>query len=325
MKVQLSLISDYRAQLMGLATLGIIICHCPANNVLMPKILEYAMFTGKTGVALFFFLSGFGLFYSLSKNTYSIISWYKKRYIRLLVPYLLFCLFPGFIEALIDPNTDWLHYFAKFTFLSYWKYHDCPWFLAVLIPLYAISPLLYRLIIRGNGKVTNWLLLLTPFTLLPLLQTGNVIFDTICYDTTNGVAFVVGMIIAYNAQQTKTVSCWVCLWVGIFYCIMFFFQHRNFSTWYTGLLFISLPILVYLLDRFKIHWIWLSSLGAISLESYLTNTGLPKHVAMIPWEEFGVNNFGNYLGYTIVIVGGLLWAMLLHYASKPIIHLLSKS
>ena len=325
MKVQLSLISDYRAQLMGLATLGIIICHCPANNVLMPKVLEYTMFTGKIGVALFFFLSGFGLFYSLSKNTNSIVSWYKKRYLRLLVPYLLFCLFPGFVEAIIDPNTDWLYYFAKLTFLSYWKNHDCPWFLAVLIPLYAISPFIYRLIIRGNGKVTNWLLLFAPFTLLPLLQTGNVVLDTICYDMTNGVAFMAGMIIAYYAQQTKAISFWKCLLVGVFYCIMFFFQHRNFSTWYTGLLFISLPIIVYLLDRFKIHWILLSSLGAISLESYLTNTGLPKYVAMIPWEEIGANNYGNYLGYTIVIIGGILWAIVLHYASKPIVHLLSKS
>ena len=318
MQVELSLISRFRIELMGLATLGIIICHCPGNHVLMPKVLEYLMYIGKTGVALFFFLSGFGLFYSLSKNTDSLISWYKKRYIRILVPYLVFCLFPGFFEALIDPNTDWLRYIEKLTLISYWKNHDCAWFLAVLIPLYAVCPLFYKVIKYEDSRKLNYLLLLAPFTFLPFIHIENIVLNTICYEMTNGVAFITGMISASYAKKNKSINIFVFLLLGVLYCILFFLQHRNFSTWYTGLLFISLPFLLYLFDRFKIHWIWLSSLGIISLESYLTTTGLPKYVAKFPWEHIGVSNYGNYLGYTIVVVGGLLWAWAIHSVSKPI-------
>lgn len=325
MHIELSLISRYRNELMGLATLGIIICHCPGNNVLMPKVMEYFFFAGKIGVALFFFLSGFGLFYSLTNKTQNLLSWYKKRYIRILVPYFIYILFPGFIEALLDPSTDWLRYFAKLTFLSYWKYHDNAWFLAVIIPLYAISPLINKYIKRKQHHTLTTIALLSPFTILPLIQTGNVIIDTICYDSTNGVAFVMGMFAASYAHDGKNIKVSSFFIIGLFYCIMFFLQHRNFSTWYTGLLFISLPILLYLLNRFKIHWRWLSFLGAISLESYLTNTGIPKYVALIPWDSFGCNiNYGNYIGYTIVIVGGLLWAYAIHCISRPIINILNR-
>lgn len=61
-------------------------------------------------------------------------------------------------------------------------------------------------------------------------------------------------------------------------------------------------------------------LGSISLESYLTNTLLPGWINRIPWHLLPVDiNYGNYLSYGIVILGGLAWAWLIHRLSRPII------
>lgn len=322
MKIQLSLISKYRAELMGLATLGILVCHCPANGVMMPQSLKYLMYCGKIGVALFMFLSGFGLYYSLSKNRDSLINWYKKRYIRILVPYLLISLFPGFVFALFSPDTDWLRYFARLSLVSYWKYHDCAWFLAVLLPLYAISPLFFRIINHSERVAVTSLLLMVPFMLLPMLQIGNVVFDTICYESTHCVVFISGMVAAYYAMREQTINVWLFLAMGVICCILFFLQYRNFSSWYNGLFFASMPYVLYLFNNKLNKWMGgiFIFLGSISLESYLTNTLLPGWINRIPWNLLPVDiNYGNYLSYGIVILGGLAWAWLIHRLSRPII------
>lgn len=68
LKFELEDLSNKRTQLMGLATLMIIICHTSASHVLMPHWLSKLMDLGNYGVDIFLFLSGLGLFYSLSKK-----------------------------------------------------------------------------------------------------------------------------------------------------------------------------------------------------------------------------------------------------------------
>ena len=44
---------------------------------------------------------------------------------------------------------------------------------------------------------------------------------------------------------------------------------------------------------------------------------MPNYVRLIPWDEFSYNiNYRNYLGYCLVIVGGLIWAFVVHKISK---------
>ena len=64
----LNQISKYRAELMGVSTLLILLCHAAGNDVLMPKWLMYVVAQGQLGVDIFLFLSGMGLYYSLSTH-----------------------------------------------------------------------------------------------------------------------------------------------------------------------------------------------------------------------------------------------------------------
>ena len=67
-KINISQVSDYRTQIMGLAAVMIIACHAPASGVKMPYISAKILELGNFGVDIFLFLSGLGCYYSLSKN-----------------------------------------------------------------------------------------------------------------------------------------------------------------------------------------------------------------------------------------------------------------
>lgn len=69
LNMNLSLLSKYRTQMMGLAALMIIACHAPASDVAMPSILRQVLGFGNYGVGVFFFLSGIGCWYSLNKSS----------------------------------------------------------------------------------------------------------------------------------------------------------------------------------------------------------------------------------------------------------------
>ena len=63
---QLSEISEYRTELMGFSAILILICHSVAY-IEMPRILHYVLSLGNIGVDLFLFLSGMGMWFSITK------------------------------------------------------------------------------------------------------------------------------------------------------------------------------------------------------------------------------------------------------------------
>lgn len=82
----LDLISKFRKELMGVAAISIILCHAPANIPEMNPILAFLLKSlGMFGNPTFFFLSGVGMYFSLSrKNAISIYSWYQKRFFEVI-------------------------------------------------------------------------------------------------------------------------------------------------------------------------------------------------------------------------------------------------
>lgn len=158
-------ISHFRTELMGLAALLIIICHSTQGTfpIETTGILHKLIVAGNYGVDVFLFLSGFGLFCSLInvfEGEGSLISWYKRRLTRILVPYFILVV-P--LWCVVSQIEEWR--FESFLWhastLSYWTHHDGVWFLSLLIPLYLITPLYgwlarkYRLVM-GLVTVILW-------------------------------------------------------------------------------------------------------------------------------------------------------------------------
>lgn len=68
LKIDLSLLSKYRTELMGFSAIGILMCHACGNHVAMPSIIFQICSLGQLGVSIFFLLSGMGMYYSLQKT-----------------------------------------------------------------------------------------------------------------------------------------------------------------------------------------------------------------------------------------------------------------
>lgn len=66
-KKSIHAISQYRSELLGIATLMIILTHSIAV-ISFPSMINKILAYGSTGVDVFLFLSGIGLYYSVKKK-----------------------------------------------------------------------------------------------------------------------------------------------------------------------------------------------------------------------------------------------------------------
>ena len=138
MQFDLSLISKHRTPLMGIAALMIIVCHMLGYDVVRPAIVDKILWRGNYGMDIFLFLSGIGCWYSLSKSC-SLNIWYRKRFVRIFVPYLLIQI-PFWAWRMAIGTFHLPHELLVFSTLDFWLHHKGAWYVALLLPLYLITP-----------------------------------------------------------------------------------------------------------------------------------------------------------------------------------------
>lgn len=147
--------------LKGLAILGVVMVHIIKNIPEIPflKFLPLIISVGGRGPQLFFILSGFLTYLSLSKNS-SIIRFYKRRLSRiwpLFALSILIYIVVSLITRRVSFNgLDILHIISllTLTFGLVPKYlnslFSIEWFIGTLVTMYLISPLLFRYIKSFN-------------------------------------------------------------------------------------------------------------------------------------------------------------------------------
>lgn len=160
MNKALNAISKYRTAVMGIAILGVMIGHCKSEwhvsifNKLI-GVFCYSVFTGG-----FLFLSGFGLFFSMSKKP-NVSEFYSKRVKRLLIPW--FCIgVPYFGLMDIVHNGAWRDFLWHISTLAFWRSgnYSGMWYVSVIVMLYLVYPWFHRLAFR-DGTYRNGTILLT--------------------------------------------------------------------------------------------------------------------------------------------------------------------
>lgn len=139
-------LSQYRPQLMGIAAIMIIVCHAVASRVVMPYWIGRFLIYGNLGVDIFLFLSGIGCFYSLDKDKQArgVTTFYSRRLKRLFPVYLSIYIALNIIFLILGERNI-VEALLSVTALEYWLYHRGAWFVSLIIPLYLLSPLFYRL------------------------------------------------------------------------------------------------------------------------------------------------------------------------------------
>lgn len=302
---------------MGVATCLILICHSASWCKDLPLLIRKIFTLGYIGVDIFLLLSGIGLYYSWTQYKSNaknyLLSWYYKRYKRILIPYLIIAI-PIYTILCWIENQDLLTFISNVSTLSYWTSHQGAWYIAMLIPLYLFTPFFISVLTSKHNIIWLIILILCCYGLALI----SLIYSFIGKATLLNISFIIyrlpsyflgifsGPYIKQNILLSrKLVVSIVCFCLCL--CIFMYAMNLPFEMFAAILLVISI---CFLLSKKNIVTNFVTkisiSLGKISLESYLFNIFLPLILVKMNWDHLypGINK-GNYLMYGIVVLGGL--------------------
>ena len=145
-------ISRYRGEICGFSSITSIIFHyfySAADVSGMMKTIRTAFNAciNSTGVDLFLLLSGFGIVYSLSKDS-NPLSFYRKRFERVVFPYLVMGGIHWILKDLLISSQSIGKFFYDWSLLSFWtRGNRTFWYISLICILYLVSPFVF-----GKGK-----------------------------------------------------------------------------------------------------------------------------------------------------------------------------
>ena len=127
------LVHERRTQIMGIAIIWIFLFHSLIFEIFDFSIFDPIIYLGRAGVSLFLFVSGFGLYHSLSNNT-DVLGFYKRRFKRIV---------PTFVVWYIVSRVLTGNYMSLITYngiISY-VFYEC-WYIPFILVLYFLYPII---------------------------------------------------------------------------------------------------------------------------------------------------------------------------------------
>lgn len=159
--------SKYRGVLMGVSIIFIILFHYLDDVRTSGQtftILQSLIYRGisSSNVDIFIFVSGLGLYFSMKKNQ-SLLTFYKRRFTRVLIPYLLVAV----------PSIYWRQViFYQRGMKSFWEYLAVPlkvrwfWYIWLISFCYLIFPYVFEIFDSAGDRIQEQMYLLSIFTAL---------------------------------------------------------------------------------------------------------------------------------------------------------------
>ena len=322
----LGLLSKYRTELMGVATLLIILCHMPAHGVVMPSPLSTVLSHGGAGCDIFLFLSGLGMYRSLSRLKTSggrILSWYKRRFARVLVPYLMICI-PCFVYYAIVDNWPLTTLLLRLGTLSYWTEGWGLWYVALTLILYLLTPVIDKINSLSQGHYWMWLLVLLSWS-FGFFPEQSGVMEHVQFVLCRVPCFLLGYMYAKSilAEENFNIKTILIVLASIYvlgFCGAKLLKIHISLFWIEGMLLTLLSTcFLHQCSRFGV-WRIFRFLGDISLESYCTNVFVLLLFRNIPWHIGGINfNPGNWTYYIMGTLCCLLISVLVHKETQKLL------
>lgn len=315
--IEISNLSKYRTQLMGVSALMILLCHAAASGVLMPKPISFILSFGELGVDMFLFLSGLGCYYSLLNNDkYTVF--FKKRLIRILTPYFLIVI-PFDAIFLFTGRYTIAQCILNVTTLDYWLVGGGAWFIALIIPLYICAPILFRLLRGDKRRLSYSVLFITIIVLLYCIPVQDDIVHRLQKALIRVPNFIIGMSLAPLCFKQGTLkSYWLILFI-VLYIIAMILHRRDVTIWcLTPILLYTFTYLLKFSERILNNACLF--LGSVSLECYLTNININSLLLYLIPSHFNHSIlYGRYIEYTFVLIIGLVLSKYVNAISKSFI------
>ena len=261
-------ISTYRSELMGWAILWIMMLHFTFTQI---KPLGFIAQYGFAGVEIFMLVSGFGLYFSLNKNS-NISHFYKKRLLRIFPTYYILGIFAS---TLLYHDTI-ISYLYRYTTIGFWiggVYSE--WYIPSIVILYLFAPFLKKLFdwkLLYIIAVVCCICLIISYILVAnnLITKGEPHFFMLYRIP----AFLLGMACAYWIKNSISKKYfYYLLLAGIpFFLLLFPRHHEIYNFKYFSLIFL-LPLLTICFTSIskliRIINPLLSAIGKASLEIYI--------------------------------------------------------
>ena len=331
---RLSLLSDYRTEIMGLAALGVVLCHACLHCDL-PPFLYKILHLGNQCVDIFLFVSGMGIYFSLRKinngldNGLGKLFWFKRRFSRIIIPYLIAAI-PFYIWFCITNHYGLSRYFYHLSSLSFWVEHEGMWFVDLLMPLYLVSPVMAFFIEKvGKNRWVPTMLLITICFLWSVVSFADDLRGKVAYDVFSNIQYVacrvpmyvLGYFTGKYVMENKRLNGFVlisCMTL-VYMVIKLFWGDSAYCGWFWGLIMMSVFCgVIHLIKRAKLRKI-LIWLGKRSLEIYLANCILVPFLFSFSYKFGSVDlTKGNFFYYFLVIVIGFPLAEVIHCLSDRI-------
>lgn len=276
------LLTKYRTHLMGIAMLWTILYHVELPK--LPIIVDEIKSIGYGGVDIFIFLSGIGVYKSLTKDN-CFKDFYKKRIVRIIPKYLLVVLIFDLI-MLYSRKIEIEVALLNFTSFNFWlntpsNKGSFNWYIPALLFLYLIAPLYIKLFNMCKNK--------EKFTFLSVILSllCCVIVKTYLLILASRIAiFFIGILFGYYIKNKKNINN---LSIILFFLIMIFgfiilfvfINYLNKYLWVWGLWWYPFTIITPFLCLFLAYMLqliknkaypilrFLSFWGTNSLEIYL--------------------------------------------------------
>ena len=162
------LISKYRAPLMGAAMISVMLFHyfmdmesfVDPTSALFLALRSYRHAICSTGVDIFVFLAGMGLYFSFSGKE-DLRGFYSRRILRLVVPYCLIAAVFWYIRVILVNGQGKRMLLKNFLFLTLFTDGVTTfWYIFLSIVMYALFPVFYYLFQKKPLRQVSFLLIL---------------------------------------------------------------------------------------------------------------------------------------------------------------------
>ena len=310
-------LSKFRSELMGIACLWVMLHHNAFDWPESMDLLRRFSLYGNLGVDIFLLLSGVGLYYAWTKKP-ALSDFYARRFLRLLVPYVLFAL----------PYWVWRDlYLHQGSFLMDLTQLSLPfqgvittWYIPAIACMYLIYPLIARFLFSGD-RWTRAVILCGGVMVgcLYFYYADNAIYDNCEIALTRTAVFIVGCALGKSVKDDVPMASHYPA-LSVLWIILNEILRRHVSLGDAWIRFSYIPlsvstviVCVWVLERlegFGALRKFLRFFGERSLELYLTHV-LIRNVfyAYIPvrqWDQWGI------LTYAVILSISFAVSVLLH-------------
>lgn len=295
--ISYEVISKHRGVLMGLAILGIIVFHftgdCASYDVHFNGLVAlYYEYIRSSGVDIFLFLSGFGLYFSFKKDS-DRLRFYKRRFTKILIPYVLLCVPAWIWQCFIYENAGMREFLKEVFFFDFFEKGSVWfWYVLIICICYFIFPYVYEIFEQASNRIAEQMYMMSIFSFFTVVSImlqlyHEQFFSNVEIAFLRFPAFFLGCLIGKAAYEKRKVSMSVWFMMIVSILLLPLSQDTN------------IIIVRYVLALFALSLFWVITL-AFEGFSKIKIAKLPYGVLKNILEAVGRYSFELYLSHVMV-------------------------